>query len=241
MKEVSEFLLESLDDLEKEYEAGELAESDFQLLRTSYERRALDAVLEDDTVHKPRQLAAPQAFAKGSSARWKIALAVVLASATVIVSTIIVDRATGSRLPGQAITGSLPPSLGNELVDAQAALAKGDSLTALRLFQSVLSAQYNQPEALAYWGWIVASAGISTDKPELIQRGLSSIESAIKVDPRYPDAYLLLGLINVDTHRPEAAIAELHHFLMLSPPSPEARLAKLAISKAQAALPNSPK
>lgn len=100
-------------------------------------------------------------------------------------------------LPGQTITGteqvSSAQQLAQQLVQGRILLSEGKDVLALRLFRRILTRYPNQPEALAYQGWILASAGMQRSDPALVAKGRSYISQAIKVAPTYPDAHLLLA------------------------------------------------
>ena len=231
------FLLASLDDLECERAAGDLTDDDYLALRAGYERRAVDvlAALAADEA-KPEEgaghLGAPSTTSwRRRARRALVALAVAGAA---LGAGLVVDGSAGNRLPTQSITGSLPPAIGNELVDAQTDLVRGDDVQALKLFEAVLAAQPNEPEALAYSGWIVANAGVASKSPSLLARGVASLKAAERADPSYPDTYLLLGLTNLGTGDPAAAVSDLHRYLALGPPAADAQAARSALAKAEA-------
>ena len=232
------FLLASLEDLERERAAGDLTEADYLALRTSYERRVVDVLstLADGSVSEEGAPAAgsPRRREGSERRRWaRRALSVAAVAAVALGTGFMVDGSAGNRLPTQAITGSLPPAIGNELIDAQDALVQGNELQALKLFQAVLNAQSDEPEALAYWGWIVASSGAASGNKSLLARGIASMEAAVRADPTYSSTYLLLGLTHLASGDPKAAVAELRHFLALGPPAADARAAKAALAKAE--------
>ena len=231
------FLLASLDDLESERAAGDLTDDDYLALRAGYERRAVDLLAalaaegtepEEDT----ERVGAPSSTSRRRRARR--ALVALAVAGTALGAGLAVDGTAGNRLPTQTITGSLPPAIGNELVDAQADLVRGDELQALKLFEAVLAAQPDEPEALASSGWIVANAGVASGNKALLARGIASINAAIKADPSYPDAYLLLGLTNLGSGDPHAAVGELRRYLALGPSAADAQVARSALAKAEA-------
>ena len=232
------FLLASLDDLESERAAGDLTDDDYQALRAGYERRAVDVLAalaaegtepEEDT----EPVGAPSSTSRRRRARR--ALVALAVAGAALGAGLAVDGSAGNRLATQTITGSLPPAIGNELVDAQADLVRGDELQALKLFEAVLASQPDEPEALAYSGWIVANAGVASGNKALLARGIASIDAAVKADPSYPDAYLLLGLTNLGSGDPQAAVGELRRYLALGPLAADATAAKSALARAEAA------
>ena len=231
------FLLTSLDDLEAERAAGDLTDDDYLALRAGYERRAVDvlaALAADDTA--PEEAEDPVGAPSSTSwrRRTRRALVSLAVAGAALGAGLAVDGSAGNRLPTQTITGSLPPAIGNELADAQADLVRGDDLQALKLFEAVLAAQPNEPEALAYSGWIVANAGVSSKSPPLLARGVASLDAAERADPSYPDTYLLLGLVRLGTGDPAAAVSDLHRYLALGPSAADAQAARSALAKAKA-------
>lgn len=239
LAEERDFLLASLDDLEAERAAGDLTDADYVALRTGYERRAveiLSSLAADKDCSEQDEL--PGRYPGGSGRRhWaRRALAAAAAASVALGAGLVVDGSAGNRLPTQTITGSVPAGLGNDLADAQAALAKGNDLQALKLFQAVLAAQPDEPEALAYSGWIVANTGAASNQPSLVARGIASMQSAVRADPSYPDAHLLLGLARLGSGDPAGAVTELRLYLALHPPPQVARAANAALAKAEAAV-----
>ena len=130
MNDEREFLLRSLADLEREYEAGDLEESDYTVLRDDYIARAATALRSEDGrlngAAEPggdRAPAAATAFANGGRRRpprgrtFGVGTAVLAAA---IGLGVLVARGSGERLPGQTITGDIP-----ELARATAALPTG--------------------------------------------------------------------------------------------------------------------
>ncbi len=238
------FLLASLDDLEAERAAGDLTDEDYVALRAGYERRAVDvlaalAATDSEPVEETGRGEAPRPTVRRRRAR-RALIALAVAGAA-LGAGLVVDGSAGNRLPTQTLTGSLPPAIGNELVDAQGDLVRGDELQAVKLFEAVLAAQPNEPEALAYLGWIVANAGVASKSPSLLARGVASLQAAERADPSYPDPHLLLGLVRLGTGDPGAAISELRRYLALGPPAADAKAAQSALAKAEAEAASTPK
>ena len=237
------FLLAPIGDLEAERAAGDLTEDDYLALRAGYERRAVDVLAalaadEPEPEEDTDPVGAPTSTSRRRRARRALVAFAVAGAA--LGAGLIVDGSAGNRLPSQTITGSVPPAIGNELVDAQADLVKGDELQALKLFEAVLAAQPNEPEALAYSGWIVANAGEASKNRTLLARGIASIQAAEHADPSYPDPHLLLGLVRLGTGDPTGAISELRRYLALGPPAADAKAARSALAKAEAEATSTP-
>ncbi len=150
---------------------------------------------------------------------------------------LLVYGSTGSRSVGQTVSGSVPLSPAQELSAAQQAMAGGNDLTALELFQAVLRVEPNQPEALAYSGWLLREAGDEQSNPKLVTQGILAEEAAVQADPQYPDARYFLGVMLLDeAHDPAGAVTEFQAYLALHPPARDAKAVEPVLARARAEL-----
>ncbi|HUC33881.1 MAG TPA: hypothetical protein VMS14_10780, partial [Ilumatobacteraceae bacterium] len=98
LEEERRFLLASIRDLEREHEAGDVDDADYQTLRDGYVARAAAVLreIEDGRNRLPPPPARPW---------WRRAI---VPAATVVVAAglgVFVAQSAGQRLPGQTITG----------------------------------------------------------------------------------------------------------------------------------------
>jgi tetratricopeptide (TPR) repeat protein len=216
LDEERDFLLRSIRDLDAEREAGDIDEADYRALRDDYTARAA-AVLRAQAAPAPE---APYVVAEpvrpGPGRRRLVGA---LAGTVVVLALAgwLIASNTGTRGAGQGIGPQLPgpgAQLGRDprLDQAQAVFAKGKVLDAIKLYDAVLKAVPNQPEALAYRGWLLRLAGLS-------DQGLQSINQAEAADPTYPDAHFFRGVILLEDKNDAAgAVKELRTFLASNPP-----------------------
>jgi len=220
LEDERDFLLASLADLEAERAAGDLDEADYAALRDGYTARAAGVL---------RQLAgspAPSspAPAPGAARRRRLAAAGTVVALAVGAGALMA-RSSGERLAGDPASGSIQATGASaQLARARTLVGEGRPLEAIKLWDQVLAAEPDQPEALAYRGWFVLLAGRQAAtaelREELTGRGLASIDRAIAVDPGYPDAHFFRGLVMfVDKADPAAAVAELRAFLAAGGPA----------------------
>ncbi|HUZ43100.1 MAG TPA: hypothetical protein VMU63_01755 [Acidimicrobiales bacterium] len=157
---------------------------------------------------------------------------------------LLVYGSTGSRQVGQTVSGSVPLSPAQELSAAQQAMAGGNDITALELFQAVLRVEPNQPEALAYSGWLLREAGDEQADTKLVSQGILAEEAAVQADPQYPDARYFLGVMLLDeAHDPAGAVTEFQAYLALHPPARDVKAVEPVLARAEAeaaAQPSSP-
>ncbi len=132
----------------------------------------------------------------------------------------LLAHSAGTRLPGDNISGSTPGSPAAKLdAQAQQQIQQGDLLDAIKNFDAALKIQPNDPEALAYKGWLIRLAGSQVHNTQLIAAGLASIRQAEQADPTYPDAHFFAGeTLLRDQNDPKDAIVEFEEFLADNPP-----------------------
>lgn len=227
LAEERDHLLRSLDDLEREREAGDLDEADYLALRDDYTARAAEVLRAIEGTGPAPSGGDGVSVASRAPRRspWRpVAVAGVLVAFAAGAGA-LVARSAGERQAGDPATGSIAatgPSSGvaRDLARARDLIGEGKTLDAIKLYDTVLAADPQQPEALAYRGWLLRLAGRAANNTDLVDRGLDSIEKAVAADPGYPDARFFRGLILFqDRNDPAAAIPDLRAFLAADPPA----------------------
>ncbi|HUQ63202.1 MAG TPA: tetratricopeptide repeat protein [Acidimicrobiales bacterium] len=226
-----QFLLESLRDLEREHEAGDITDDDYDSLRADYTARAAavlralepatsrdapshaidggDAIDVGDSASSDE--GAPQKTDGRQSRRNRrrpvatIAVIVLIAAA----AGYGVWRWGGARVDGPSLTSGTPAE---RLVRAHQRDTAGKAGDAIRLYDSVLEVEPANVEALTYKGWLLARAGLGKE-------ALESLDRAIAIAPEYPDPHFFRGVVIYrDQGDPAAAIPEFETFLARNPP-----------------------
>jgi tetratricopeptide (TPR) repeat protein len=214
--EEKEFLLRSLDDLEREWAAGDLDDHDYRTLKDDYTARAAAVLRAIDDAAAPAATSTPlPPRSRMRPALWALGIVAVAACAGLLVA-----RSSGERLPGQSSAGSITPTGPSaKLTTARALIGQGKAAEAIKVYDEVIAADPRSAEALAYRGWLVRLVGKSTGDAALVDRGLDFLNRAVEADPRYPDAHVFKGLVLFqDKKDPAAAIPEFRAFLGLDPP-----------------------
>lgn len=195
--EERDFLLASLDDLERERAAGDVDDADYVSLRDSYVARAAAIIRTIDGDAMATERPAPKNSRRRSTrlAVWTALVLLVAAGAGVLVA-----RQAGERLPGQGMTGgSNDGSVSSLLVEARST-GMADTARALDLYAQVLAIEPDNVEALTYFGWFTVLSATSDQTSEdavvreRFQSGLLLIRQATVTDPTYPDAHCFLGI-----------------------------------------------
>jgi tetratricopeptide (TPR) repeat protein len=225
LEEERDFLLRSLDDLDLELAAGDLAPTDFTRLHDDYTARAavvlrrlqaIDAAPERPVGETP----APAATTPRPTARSRrpIVLGVVVTVLLAGVAGWLVTRSSGERLPGQEVSGGPSQSSAAQLQQA-IQLDQGNQLTAAaKLYDAVLKADPGNVVALTNKGWILGRSGKLSGNVELLNDALPYLERAERADPTFADAHVFRGLVLGALGRPGDAGCELRLYLSLAPP-----------------------
>lgn len=177
-----DYLLRSLDDLDAELAAGDLAEVDFQALNDDYTRRLAEVARSIDQ--------RKQAFASVDnrlSTRQRVGTVLALLVVGVLAG-LLLARASGFRSPDASTTGDIRQTSSGLLAEADTLTREGRWPEAVDVYSEVLDLAPGNAEALTYRGWLTARLG---DAPA----GLVDISEAVVVDPEYPDARIFSVLL----------------------------------------------
>jgi Tetratricopeptide repeat len=268
LAEERDFLLRSLRDLEAEFLAGDIGEVDYQNLRDDYTARAAAVLrtLADEpsgfpngaTGHRGADGRARQPVER-SRGRWRTSAIVGGILLVGVLAAWAVTASSGSRLANQPITGTLAgpkatsgssgqgggsaAGLDPRLLQAGQLVQKGKLADALKLYDQILKDRPNDPQALASEGWLIAQAGMSAGRADLVDQGLAKLQAAEKADPTYPTAHFFRGTLLLQAKAdPAGAVTELRMYLgMVDPASPEVpQVEQLLRTALAAAGPNVP-
>lgn len=226
LEEQRRFLLESLRDLEREHEAGEITDDDYGSLRDDYTARAAAVLraLEPIESEPPTDddldvEAAPLATVPARPRRRRALVTVTVIVLIAVAAGLGVALFSGENVSSPSLTAGTP---GERLVRAHQRDSAGNALDAVKLYDSVLKDDPGNVEALTYKGWLLARAGLGS-------QALQSLDQAIAINPKYPDPHFFRGVV-LYRYRgdPAAAIPEFETFLAENPP-PEAVAAVQAV------------
>ena len=205
LEEERDFLLKSIDDLEKEYAVGDVEEADYEELRDAYTKRAAEVL---------RAISNREAeFAAARRPRSWTRQVVTIAGVVIValLAGVVLARAVGFRAPSDSATGDIRQSTRALLVEAQAVAGAGDLETAIGMYDEVLASDPSSAEALAYKGWLLWQAGEAAG-------AVDALADAVAADPEYPDARVFSAVIAVREDRHGEAAEHLTVFDTLDPP-----------------------
>lgn len=206
LEEERDFLLRSLQDLEREHGAGDVDDADYNELKDDYTARAAAAIRAIEDRNAVRASLRPER-------NWKrTALALVLVGIVSVGAGWLVFRNAGTRAPGQGLTGDARQDSANLILkaqgltgQAQASLQAGDASKALKQFESAVQS-YDQAleispdnvQALTYRGWVLHTIALNSDPSvgaQLDQQAMQFLNDAIATDPTYSDARVFRAIL----------------------------------------------
>lgn len=208
LEEERRFLLRSLADLEREYEAGDIDDADYATLRDGYTVRAAAVLREIDGGRANLPPKQPRRWG-----RTFVVAAAVLAGSVAI--GFVLAAFWGERQSGQEITGFTPGDDARLLLaNARDAMNSGDFAVANELFAQVVEMERQQnrdsAEAIAYFGWTLALLTVGDDDGELVGQRLDAarlaLDQAIELEPEYADPYCFMAIVEFQ-FRGDAAAA----------------------------------
>ena len=234
-----DFLLRSLDDLERERSEGNVDEGTYRELHDDYTARAAAVIRSLDA---GADLTAPQPRSASTLAR---ALTVGGIIVFALVAAVLLSRAVGQRRPGQTITGNSqvpagstttgtdpgrqlaaaadeqPKSYAARIAYARYLYRNNDFADAVREFGAAARLDPSQPEPPTYAGWAGAlvsqQVGDAETRQSLLSASLERINEVIKAHPKYPDAHALKGVIVFKfEHHARLAVPSFQQFLLLT-------------------------
>jgi len=245
------FLLDSLEDLERERAAGDIGDADYVRLRDRYTRRAAAALrragpegVRPSAIHVERTCRAatsPPASpstTRGSQPRRRRRAYLVGGMCALVAALVlwVVLATTSARLPGQTATGTVRLSAGQQLratlAEAHALEGSGDDAGALALYQQVLSSDPTQVDALSASGWLEFQAGVQARNSAVLARAQDQEEQAVRLDPGAyaPRAYL--GSMLLAENDAAGAVTQFRAFLSDHPPADQVAAARSYITRA---------
>ncbi|MCP3853840.1 MAG: hypothetical protein GY698_03765 [Actinomycetia bacterium] len=216
LEEERDFLLRSLDDLEVEFEAGDLDPDDYETLRDDYTVRAAAVIRSIEDRHLDLE-------GTQSETSWVRTLAWVAATvAGLVVAGVVLVQFTGERGEGDTITGEIRQSPRQALFDCQNLAGQGELAEAIPCLDGILESDPENVEAVTYRGWYLYLATRGSDDQALVDEltGLAWIQfdRAIEIEPEFPDARAFRAIVALAGGDAEKAEAELEVFEASNPP-----------------------
>jgi len=195
-----EFLLRSLEDLEREHDAGDLDEADYIALRDDYTARAAAAL----RTERPAGRRPPK--------RNRALLVIGALLAFAALAGVLVAQSSGRRDSGDTATGSIDQSVTEKLNEARRCFGERDADCAIERYDEVLADQPDNAEALTYKGWVQYT--LLADE----ENALTTLLEAATAHPDYADVHAFLAVLFFRSGLFQQASNELDRLDALDPP-----------------------
>ena len=208
LEEQRRFLLRSLDDLEREHEAGDVDDVDYETLKDDYTARAARTIRSIESHH------ARMAEARTPRSWRRLLVTVAAVGVFALLAGVVVAQAAGRRGAGDSITGDVRSTTRSRLDEALQLASRQQYDQAIALYDDVLADQPDNVEAMTYKGWIQYQSGDG--------QGVVTLIDAAELNPSYPAVHAFLAVAFERLGRPETAQQELDRLDALDPP-PEFR------------------
>lgn len=183
LEEQRDFLLRSLEDLEREHDAGDLDDDDYQHLKDDYTGRAAETLR---AIEEHRTASAVLAGSRPRRRTLAIFGAVVLFA---VIAGLFVASSIGARKPGETLSGGVTTQQSaSQRAQACTEKIQGDPTGAIDCFREVLDDDPRNVVALTWMAWTLelTSAGVpQAQAGELQQAADGFIEQAVAADPDY--------------------------------------------------------
>ncbi|MCU1351862.1 MAG: hypothetical protein JWM05_1071 [Acidimicrobiales bacterium] len=223
LEEQRDFLLASLDDLEREHDAGDLDDADYQTLRDDYTGRAAEVLRAID------QQRAAFASARHPASRRRTLVAGAALAVFAVVAGLLVAHTIGAREPGGVGSGGIqtrktPTQRAGVCLSAGSMADASGMVKTLTCLDGVLADDPGNPTALTYKGWLLHLTGSVPGLPASVAsryatQAVDYVERAVRADPRLPDARAFRVLLAVGDGRFADAKRYLAELDAMKPPA----------------------
>ena len=180
LEEQRDFLLRSLDDLEREHDAGDIDETDYEALRDDYTVRAA-AVLRSLDAHTALQQ--ESAGPKRRIVMWSVGIV-----AFAVLAGIGVALTSGRRDAGSVASGDPASGASENIARADQLMSEDKLEDAIVAYSKALESQPSNVRALTYRGWLY----FQTDD---LTKAWTDLDAAVKIDPKFPDAHVFRSIM----------------------------------------------
>ena len=212
LEQERDFLLRSLDDLERERAAGDVDDHDYRTLKDDYTARAA-AVLR--SIDAGRAAFASQRVQRSRGRRVATIAGVALVA---VLAGVLVAQSSGRRGSG-SLTGLDVTAASSRIPQCQTLEREGDIDAALDCYTEVLDAVPANVEALTFRGWLQV-------RERDLDAGLDDLDAAIQLAPEGTAAYIFRASARARAGDAPGAVADLAAFYGNDPDEQEAGLAE---------------
>jgi tetratricopeptide (TPR) repeat protein len=218
LEEERDFLLASLDDLERERVAGDVDDHDYRTLKADYTARAAAVLrtLDGSAASSAAAVSSPGPRRRVSSRGRRIATVAGVALVAVLAG-VLVAQSSGRR-GSASLTGLDVRAASSRISQCQELEQSGDADGALACYGEVLDALPANVEALTFRGWLQV-------REFDVEEGLSDLDAAVQLAPRSTAPYIFRASGRSRAGDARGAVADLAAFYGNDPDEQETGLA----------------
>lgn len=193
LTEQRDFLLRSLADLEREHEAGDLEDEDFEALRDDYTARAAETLR---AIEGQREVLGDQRPPRQLGRSLLVGAGVLLFA---VLAGLLAANAMGARKAGESASGGISVQEStSQRANACSTKINTDPDGAFSCLQGVLDDDPTNAVALTWSAWQLSMSAPSFDEPERSQyQALAAVrlEQAVASDPNYSYAWAFRAVV----------------------------------------------
>ncbi|NLA36195.1 MAG: hypothetical protein GX868_11015, partial [Actinobacteria bacterium] len=204
LEEERDFLLKSIEDLDREHGAGDVDPDDYEELRRGYVARAAEALAALE--RHESELASRQAEARPRLARrlaW-IGGCVVFAA----IAGVLLANGSGTRVSGDGLTGSIDAA--GAAADRCRMLSMQEPAEGIECYDEVLKTAPDDVDALTYQGWAYA-------RTERFDEATQRFDRVVEIAPTFADVWVFVASVRNSQGDPEGAQEALDTLYSLNP------------------------
>lgn len=217
LEEERDFLLASLDDLEREQAAGDVDDHDYRTLKADYTTRAA-AVLRALDGGSAASTVAPAAGVRRSPGRGRRLATMAAVALVAVLAGILVAQSSGRRGSSDGLTGLDVRAASSRISQCQEREQAGDVDEALTCYSEVLEVLPANVEALTFRGWLQVREGD-------LEEGLVDLDAAVQLAPEATAPRIFRASGRARSGDPAGAVGDLADFYGNDPDEQEAELA----------------
>ncbi len=223
LEERRQAAMNSLDEIEADYEAGNLSQADYESLRHRYEGEVAHLARQVSEMESaPDEPAADVETVLGGRSSW-LTPAVGWTAGTVAfvaLAWVVMSQALSPRSAGDTMTGSLPGRGVESSAGVPIADVDPERLAAL---EAMVAENPNDVEALVALGHLYLRLQRNDELAAVTQR-------ALELDPDNPEALTHMGMLLFSMQHPEGVMPSFDRALAVDPDFPEALFLKGMVS-----------
>ncbi|MCB0977907.1 MAG: hypothetical protein KDB02_10660 [Acidimicrobiales bacterium] len=195
LEDQREFLLRSLEDLEKEHDAGDLDDADYETLRDDYTARAAEVLRSIEAQHDLME----EARRPRNWGRTLVVVGAVVAFA--VLAGVLVAASLGRRGEGDTASGGISAnrSPSQRALECQTKYGPAQIEPALKCFTAVLKDDPKNAVALTWFAWLTDLAVSENPNSEqarfVMAQSERMLDEAIRYNPNYSYARALRAVV----------------------------------------------